>query len=87
MQKLKIYTSSICGYCIAAKELLKELDISFEEINIDGEPSLRKKMIKESNGRTTVPQIFLGNKLLGGCDDLFAMHQNGDLTKFMKPYD
>ena len=87
MQKLKIYTSSLCGYCIAAKKLLKDLDIIFEEINIDGEPSLREKMIKESNGKTTVPQIFLGKKLIGGCDDLFTLHQNGDLMKFMKTYD
>jgi len=87
MQKLKIYTSSICGYCTAAKGLLKELDISFKEINIDGEPSLREKMIKESNGRRTVPQIFLGDKLIGGCDDLFALHQNGDLMKLIKTYD
>ena len=87
MQKLKIYTSSICGYCIAAKKLLKELDIIFEEINIDGEPSLREKMIKESNGRTTVPQIFFGNKLIGGCDDLYTLHENGDLIKIFKTSD
>ena len=84
MQKLKIYTSSICGYCIAAKELLKELDISFDEINIDGEPLLKEKMIEESKGRKTVPQIFFGNRLIGGCDDLYALHQSGDLKKFLK---
>ena len=44
-------------------------------------------MIKESNGRRTVPQIFLGDKLIGGCDDLFALHQNGDLMKLIKTYD
>ena len=87
MQKLKIYTSSICGYCIAAKKLLKELDINFEEINIDGMPSLKAKMIKESNGKKTVPQIFFDNKLIGGCDDLYALHENGDLKKLLKKSD
>ena len=87
MQKLKIYTSSICGYCIAAKELLKELDISFDEINIDGEPLLKEKMIEESKGRKTVPQIFFGNKLIGGCDDLYTLHENGDLIKIFKASD
>ena len=77
-----IYTSSLCGFCYSAKSLLKRNNIPYEEINIDLDYEKRKEMIKKTNGRTSVPQIFFKNLHIGGCDDLFKLEEENGL-KFL----
>lgn len=78
-----IYTSSLCGYCYRAKSLLKRKSIPYNEINVDLNYEKRNEMIKKSNGRTSVPQIFFKNYHIGGCDDLFKLEKDNGL-KFLK---
>ncbi len=78
-----IYTSSLCGFCYRAKSLLKRKSISFKEIDIDVDYEKRSEMIKMSNGRSSVPQIFFKNHHIGGCDDLFKLEQENGL-EFLK---
>jgi glutaredoxin 3 len=77
--RVLIYTKRTCPYCVRAKELFNSKSISFQEIDITDDPSLRSEMIKKANGRTTVPQIFIGGQHIGGCDDLLALEKNGKL--------
>ncbi|GAA5218311.1 glutaredoxin 3 [Corallincola platygyrae] len=82
MAEVVIYTTQWCPYCIRAKALLDQLDVSYEEIAVDGNATLRSKMM-ELSGRHTVPQIFIDGKSIGGCDDLMALHSNGELTSLL----
>ena len=84
MKKIIIYSSSLCSYCIAAKKLLEQQNLSFEEKNIDFDKQLKNEMIKKSSGKKTVPQIFFDNYHVGGCDELFEIYNNGNLTKLLK---
>ena len=79
-----IYTSSLCGFCYRAKSLLKKKNIFFEEINIDLDYSKRNEMIKKSNGRTSVPQIFFKDHHIGGCDDLYKLEEDNGLKNFVE---
>lgn len=79
MQPVTIYTTSMCPYCHAAKDLLRKKDVAFEEISLDGDREGRAAMSARSNGRTTVPQIFIGEAHVGGCDDLYELEQDGKL--------
>ena len=83
MKKILIYSSNICPYCIAAKRLLENLNLKFKEKVIDNQPSLRNEMYKVSNGRNTVPQIFIGDKHIGGYDDLKLFYENGELMRLV----
>lgn len=74
MSKVEIYTKGYCPYCHRAKALLEELNISYTEHKIDQQPELRAEMITRSKGGTTVPQIFIHDQPVGGCDDLFALN-------------
>jgi glutaredoxin 3 len=83
MQAVKIYTTATCPYCIRAKQLLKERGVEhMEEIRIDVDPSQRAKMM-EASGRRTVPQIFIGQTHVGGCDDLVALDGQGGLMPLL----
>jgi len=77
---VEIYTKVTCFYCMRAKALLDDLQVAYNEIKIDGDAALREKMITRSHGASTVPQIFINNQHVGGCDDLFALHAQGKLT-------
>ena len=77
-----IYTSPLCGFCYRAKSLLKSKNIPFEEIDIDLDYTKRNEMIKKSNGKTSVPQIFFKNHHIGGCDDLFKLEEENGLEIF-----
>lgn len=83
MPPVTIYTKAWCPYCMAAKELLADKGIAFEEIDIAGKPELRTEMIGKANGRSTVPQIFIGTRHVGGCDDLYALDRRGELDKLL----
>jgi glutaredoxin 3 len=83
MQAVKMYTTQVCPFCIRAKSLLKQRGVdAIEEIRIDLDPSQRSTMM-EVTGRRTVPQIFIGDTHVGGCDDLFALDQRGGLMPLL----
>jgi len=84
MTPVKMYTSAYCPYCIRAKALLQARGVSqLEEIVVDGQPALRAHM-KTLTGRTSVPQIFIGNTHVGGCDDLHALDAQGGLMPLLQ---
>jgi glutaredoxin 3 len=83
MSEVEVYTTPICSYCLSAKELLRRKGVPFLEINVAGEPQRRAEMIARANGQTTVPQIFVGDTHLGGCDDLYALEEAGELDRLL----
>ncbi len=78
-----VYTSDWCPYCRRAKELLRAKNVAFSEINVDDEARFREEMIARSN-RRTVPQIFIGDKHVGGCDDLIELDRSGGLDRLIQ---
>ena len=83
MQAVKMYTTQVCPFCIRAKSLLKARGVdTIDEIRIDLDPSQRATMM-EATGRRTVPQIFIGDTHVGGCDDLIALDQQGGLLPLL----
>jgi len=80
MASVEIYTKSACGYCIRARRLLETKKVEFIEHVIDGGGSMRVEMIQRAGGRTTVPQIFVDGRHIGGCDDLYALEREGKLN-------
>jgi glutaredoxin 3 len=83
MPSITIYTKSWCPYCSAAKKLLSEKGAGFTEIDIEKKPEARAEMIQKAGGRSTVPQIFIGEKHVGGCDDLYALDDRGELERML----
>jgi glutaredoxin 3 len=83
MAAVTIYTKPYCPYCEGARELLTKKGIRFEEIDISGKPDLRAEMIRRANGGSTVPQIFVGERHLGGCDDIYALDARGGLDPIL----
>lgn len=79
MTNITIYTKAFCPYCVDAKLLLTEKGQAFEEIDICRNPDLRPMMIDRTGGGSTVPQIFIGERHIGGCDDLYALERAGKL--------
>ena len=84
MQPVHIYTSPTCGFCHMAKRLLNAKSVSFTETDVARDPSKRQEMMARANGRHTVPQIFIGNVRVGGCDDLMALERAGKLDQVLK---
>ena len=82
MAKVVMYTTSWCPYCERARALLARKGVSFEEIDIDAAPSRREEMMIRS-GRRTVPQIFIGEVHVGGCDDMYALGARGGLDPLL----
>ena len=80
MAKIVVYTKDYCPYCQRAKELLASLGQAFEEIDLVQHPERRDEMIERANGASTVPQIFIDEQHVGGCDDLYKLHKEGNLT-------
>jgi len=83
MKPVEIYTTPICGYCHAAKNLLKKKGIAFTEIDVMRAPDKRVEMTQRSNGGRTVPQIFIGGTPVGGCDELFDLEYGGQLDRML----
>ncbi|EIC28133.1 MULTISPECIES: glutaredoxin 3 [Methylomicrobium] len=83
MPNIIIYTTKICPYCIMAKRLLDRKGISYTEINVDAEPGLREEMMIKSK-RRTVPQIFIGDRHIGGFDELYALDQSKQLDPLLE---
>jgi glutaredoxin 3 len=78
-----VYTSDWCPYCQRAKQLLTQKNVAFTEINVDDDAKFREEMISRSD-RRTVPQIFIGDTHVGGCDDLFALDGSGELDRLIQ---
>ncbi|WP_442678332.1 glutaredoxin 3 [Sphingomonas sp. ASY06-1R] len=83
MPKVEVYTKMFCPYCVRAKRLLDEKGVSYEEIDITMGGPRRGEMIERANGRTTVPQIFIGETHVGGSDDLVALERRGKLDPLL----
>lgn len=83
MAKILIYTTNYCPYCVRAKDLLKSKNLEFTELNIENDDRLREEMMQKS-GRRTVPQIFINDVAIGGCDDLYALNRSGQLDEMLK---
>ena len=83
MKHVEIYTTPTCGFCHAAKRLLTQKGINFAEISLAQHPEKRAEMMQRSNGGRTVPQIFIGDTHVGGCDDLYALENAGKLDALL----
>jgi glutaredoxin 3 len=84
MNPVRMYTTQVCPFCLRAKALLKQRGVAaIDEIRVDLDPAQRDTMI-ELTGRRTVPQIFIGNTHVGGCDDLIALDQQGGLVALLQ---
>lgn len=83
MARIEIYTTPTCPYCIAAKRLLTQKGAAFEEIGVAGDPDARRAMSARASGRSTVPQIFIDGRHIGGCDDLYALDAEGGLDPLL----
>jgi glutaredoxin 3 len=80
---ITIYTKSTCPYCHAAKDLLQKKGAAFDEILVDGDRAAQMNMAARAGGRSTVPQIFIGEKHIGGCDDLYDLDADGKLDQLL----
>ncbi len=87
MTSVEIYTQKYCPYCTWAKELLSRKGADFREIDVTGNAQMRREMFERTNGRTSVPQIFIGATYVGGCDDLYALDDAGKLDPLLGPND
>ncbi|MDG1738376.1 MAG: glutaredoxin 3 [Paracoccaceae bacterium] len=83
MPTIEMYSSPLCGYCHAAKRLLKSKNVEFDEINVLTNPGRKPEMIQRANGGHTVPQIFIDGVHVGGCDELYALERAGKLDPLL----
>lgn len=83
MRPVEIYTTPICPYCAMAKHLLQKKGVAYTEIDVSRDPGLRATMTRRANGRRTVPQIFIGETHVGGCDDLHDLDHAGKLDPLL----
>ena len=81
--RVTMYTTGWCPYCQRARGLMTKKGLTFEEINVDDDAKLREEMVARS-GRRTVPQIFIGDRHVGGCDELFALDGSGELDRLIR---
>jgi glutaredoxin 3 len=81
--KVEIYTKTFCGFCVRARHLLESKGVKFDEYVIDGGGPKREEMIQRANGRTTVPQIFIDGRHVGGCNDLYGLEREGKLDELL----
>ncbi len=84
MKNVVIYSSNACPYCVKAKKLLEAKGVNYKELRIDENPDFIDEVVKRSGGRTTVPQIFIDDFHVGGCDELYALDQENKLDSLLK---
>ena len=84
MEKVVIYTTRFCPFCIRAKHILGKHNIEYKEIPVDGNPQLREDMTRKANGQYTVPQIWIGETHVGGCTELMAVEAAGELPGLLE---
>jgi len=83
MATVEVYSGSFCPYCIRAKALLKKKGLDFVEYNVQSEPSRRDEMLRRSGGARSVPQIFINDRHVGGCDELYALERRKELDAWL----
>jgi glutaredoxin 3 len=83
MRSVEIYTTPTCPYCAMAKRLLQKKGVAYSEIDVSRDPALRQAMTQRAHGRRTVPQIFVGETHVGGCDDLYELEDAGKLDPLL----
>ena len=83
MPPVEVYSTPICPYCLAAKDLLRRKGVPFTEINVMGDRARREEMVARASGRMTVPQIFIGATHVGGCDELYELEEAGKLDALL----
>lgn len=81
---IEIYTTKVCPYCVRAKALFKRKGVAFTEIDVSESAELREAMMQRANGRKSVPQIFIGDRHIGGCDDLHDLDAKGGLDALLQ---
>jgi len=84
MSKIAVYSTAVCPYCVAAKNLLKARGLEWTEVRVDTDPSQREAMLTRSGGARTVPQIFINDHHVGGFDDLAAADRSGKLAQLLE---
>ena len=84
MANIVIYSTDFCPYCVRAKSLLDILEQEYTEINLTKNPEHMTEMLAKSNGARSVPQIFINDKAIGGCDDMYALHEKDELEALLK---
>ncbi len=84
MSKIEIYSTAVCPYCVAAKNLLKSKGLEWDEVRIDTDAAQREAMLTRSGGRRSVPQIFINDQHVGGYDDLVAADRSGKLAQMLE---
>ena len=83
MKPVKIYTTTYCGFCVRAKDLLKRKGVDFQELDVTDDDAMRKKLVEMSGGQRTVPQIFIGDTHVGGYTDLARLDSEGRLDPML----
>ena len=86
MAKVEIYSSMLCGFCYRAKKLLEQKGVNFTDIDVLASPKRRAEMVQRSGGRSSVPQIFIDDRHIGGCDELYALEANRKLDALLQPH-
>ncbi|MDQ6961315.1 MAG: glutaredoxin 3 [Mariprofundaceae bacterium] len=81
---IEIYSGSYCPYCVRAKQLLQQLKIEYTEYDVQSNPEQRQEMMTRSQGARSIPQIFIHDIHVGGCDELYALHRQGKLTALLQ---
>lgn len=84
MQPVEIYTTPFCGFCVMAKRLLTQKGVTFSEVDVSRDPDRRQEMMTRAKGGYTVPQIFVGDTHIGGCDELMALDRSGKLDPMLR---
>lgn len=84
MPQVEIYTKVTCPYCVRAKQLLDSKGVQYREIKVDFGGAEKQEMVQRANGRMTVPQVFIGGRHIGGCDDLMALEYAGKLSALLE---
>ncbi len=82
MSSIRIYTTPYCPYCVRAKQLLQHKQVAFEEIDVSNDPAQRQALVALT-GQRTVPQVFINEQSIGGCDDLYALERAGRLDSLL----
>ena len=84
MARVEIYSSMLCGYCYRAKKLLDSKGVAYDDTDVMMKSKLRAEMVQRASGRTSVPQIFINDRHIGGCDDLYALEAAGKLDALLQ---